>query len=189
MTDWKPIEEADQTRGTRVWAVLKGRELPDYIESWRRVQVQLVRRYPGWWAMSGPSSSSEAIPDKWVAGWVPLPDGPEESGPYYFARNIDQELAQEPNPDTQWMDQFDPIEQGTWASGRFSDSWALCAKVTLHDGDQSKTIKSPGTRGIRRDSSEEYRDTVFEHEKEILKTILRLMGAEERSLCIVVGED
>lgn len=85
---WMPIETAKKNR-TKIWAAFHPDiypricpERPD-LERWNGVQVPL--HHPGvsedgfdiGWNVAAPVGHG-GFPDKWIAGWKPLPDPPGE---------------------------------------------------------------------------------------------------------------
>lgn len=88
--DWQPIETARKD-GTPIWAALHNDIYPrvqpgrNDLEVWNGTQIPL--RHPGvyehdgetWdhgWNVAAPVGHG-GIPDDWIAGWMPLPEGPK----------------------------------------------------------------------------------------------------------------
>ncbi len=108
--------------------------------------------------------------------WKLVEKEDKEESSHYLADSIYGEIVQERRPNVKWLDQFDSYHRiAEW----YSASWTVRAVASLHRNGRIEGVKSPGTRGLRKDSPKEFWDAVFEREKEILKNILRLMGAEE----------
>lgn len=78
---WRDISSAPKD-GTRIWAVMR-MDLDPRIEAWRGVQIPLRHEgrtssgYDLGWSVAAPLGFG-GIPDRWIAGWMPLPPPPGE---------------------------------------------------------------------------------------------------------------
>jgi hypothetical protein len=77
---WQPIETAPKD-GTRVWIAFKADLVDMGAERWQGVQI--AARHEGFtpsdcdmgWSVAAPVGHG-GLPDKWIAGWMPLPAPP-----------------------------------------------------------------------------------------------------------------
>ncbi len=85
MSDWQPIETAPKD-GTPIWVIL--RDDLDHIgrsdmKPWNGLQLPMLHRgladdgFDIGWQVAAPVGHG-GFPDRWIAGWMPLPPPPEE---------------------------------------------------------------------------------------------------------------
>jgi len=85
--EWQPIENAPRD-GTIIWVCFRndldqnGRNMD--LKPWNGLQLPLRMRYPwgsdytsvSWgWDIAAPIGRG-GFPDRWIAGWIPLPEAP-----------------------------------------------------------------------------------------------------------------